>query len=159
MAAPTATARGTPAGIQLCDGMFSVITFARLPTVSFWEKGVTPPGLEGGDAIDATSHHNVRYRTKCPRSLIDLTDVTTKVFYDPNVYNQIITDLINVPDTVTVEFHDGSTLAFYGYLKSFVPDEMTEGTKPEATITIVCTNFDHANDVEAGPVLTSVAGT
>lgn len=158
MAAPVATVRQTPAGIKLKDGFRSLITFALDPDISFWEKTVTPPGIDGGDSIEQTTMHNVDWRTMAPRSLKTLTDSSTKVAYDPALYTQILS-LINAETTVTVRFADGSTLAYYGYLKSFEPDEMSEGTQPEATINIVPTNFDPVNKVEAAPVLTSVAGT
>jgi hypothetical protein len=67
--------------------------------------------------------------------------------------------LINNETTITVHFPDGSTLAFYGYLKTFEPQEMTEGEQPEAECEFVVTNWDPANRVEAGPVMVEVAGT
>jgi hypothetical protein len=65
---------------------------------------------------------------------------------------------INVNDEITVTFSDGSTLAFWGFLKSFEPSENTEGEQPEAEITIFPTNVDNSG-AEQVPVLTSVAGT
>lgn len=158
MAAPTPTARQNPAGIKLDDGFSTVITFAADPDVSFWEKTVTPPGIDGGDAIETSTMHNDVWRTMAPRQLKTLTESSSTVAYDPNVFNNILS-LINVRTTVTVTFPDGSTLAFYGYLRSFEPNEMSEGEQPEATVNITPTNFDHVNKVEASPVLTSVAGT
>lgn len=159
MAAPTSTARQTPVGIILGDGFSTKIAFARDPDVSFWEKTVGPPGIDGGEAIDQTTMHNVAWRTKSARTLKTLTDSSLTVAYDPNVYNNIIDNLINMAGSITVHFPDGSKLDFYGYLQSFEPDDLTEGEQPTATITIVVTNFDPVNRVEAGPVLTSVSGT
>lgn len=158
MAAPTPTTRGTPAGIKMKDGYQCLITISGNTTVSFWEKTVTPPGVDGGDAIDQTTMHNVDWRTFASRSLMTLTEAKTKAAYDPNLYTQLLT-LINVEGTITVTFMDGSTLAFYGYLRNAQPAEVSEGTQPEIDITIQPTNFDPTNKVEAAPVLTSVAGT
>lgn len=158
MPAPAATDRQTPSGIYLENGHSTKITFARDPDISFWEKTVTPPGIDGGDAVETTNMHTVRWRSKKPRTLKTLTDMTTTVQYDPALYNQIV-DLINVEDTITVEFPDGSTLAFYGFLQKFEPGELSEGAPPEATITIVPTNTDLNASTEQAPVLTSVAGT
>lgn len=158
-AAPSATARQAPGGIKLRDGFSTKITFARNPAIQFWEKQVKPAGIDGGDSVPQTTMHNNEWRTFAPRQLKTLTEQTTTVAYDPKVYTSIL-ELINIEDTVTVSFPDGSTLAFYGYLKMFDPAELVEGTQPEATITIVPTNTDHVNDwVEAAPVLTSVEGT
>lgn len=159
MAAPTPTARQTPSGRMLKDGYRTTITFSRDPDVSFWEKTVTPPGLDGGDAIDITTMHNNDVRTKAPRSLFDLTDGSATVAYDPDCINQILNNLLNQPGSCTVTKSDGSTLAFYGYLQKFEPQELTEGEHPEAEITVVCTNVDPATGGEELPVLTSVSGT
>lgn len=158
MAAPTPTTRVAPGGIKLDDGFSTVITIALDTDISFWEKTVQPAGIDGGDAIETSTMHNVTWRTMAPRSLKTLTEMSVTAAYDPDLYNQIL-ECINVETTITVEFPDGSTLAFYGFVKSFEPADLSEGEFPEATITIVPTNFDPVNRVEAAPVLTSVAGT
>lgn len=159
MAAPTTTARATPAGIKMDDGFSTVIAFSRDVDVSFWEKTVTPPGIDGGDAIETTTMHNDIWRTMAPRRLKTLTDASITVAYDPAVFTQILDNLINQEGSITIHFPDGSTLDFYGYLKTFEPGENTEGEQPEATITIVPTNQDPTTGSEEPPILTSVAGT
>lgn len=158
MAAPTPTARGTPAGIPLEDGFSTKITLGTLTTISFWEKTVRPPGMDGGDPIPQTTMHNALYRTFSARALKSLTMVTCTAAYDPTVYTDIIAN-INFECVITVRFADGSTLCFYGYLQKFEPQDVKEGEQPEAQITLVPTNWDPTNHVEAAPVLTSVAGT
>jgi hypothetical protein len=148
----------SPSGIPLFDGFSTKITLAADTNVEFWEKTVTPPGMEGGDAVDITTMHNTQWRTKTPRALVDMTDVQTTVAYDPVVYTSVLA-LINVETTITVTFPDGSTIAFYGFLRSFAPGEVAEGGQPEAAIVIVPTNYDATNHVEAAPVLASAAGT
>lgn len=158
MAAPVPTPRGTPSGIKLDDGFKSLVTFATNPTVGFWEKGVTPPGLDGGAAVDTTTMHNVTYRTMSPRQLKTMTQFSMRAAYDPLVYTTVLA-LINVETTVTVRFPDGSTLAFFGFLMNFQPGELVEGTQPEATLTVVPTNQDPVTGTEQAAVLTNVAGT
>jgi len=158
MAAPANTVRGTPAGIKLKDGFPTTIAFAANSTVSFWEKEVTPPGLDGGEKVPQSTMLNTALRTFASRGLYELSDVSVKAAYDPNVYNQIIS-LINTEGSITIKWKDGSTIDFFGYLQKFTPDNVVDGTQPEASITIVCTNWDPVNKVEAAPVLTSVSGT
>lgn len=159
MAAPAATARQDPAGLKLRDGYQSLITLGLDPDIEFWEKVPQPPGVDGGDPIEQTTMHNDVWRTQSPRALKTLTPITVRVAYDPAVYPQIIA-AINRPDTITNKWADGSTLAWFGYARSFIPDPLTEGQQPEAVLTLVPTNEDHANDyVESGPTLVSVAGT
>lgn len=162
MAAPSPTARATPEGLKLDDGFSTLVTIGATvgadTDIKLWEKTVTPPGVDGGDAIETTTMHNTTWRTMTPRSLVTLTEMTFNAAYDPDVYDEVVA-MINVETTITVTFPDGSTLAFFGFLKSFDPGECAEGTQPEATVTIVPTNFDSANDVEAAPLMTEVAGT
>lgn len=158
MAAPVASTRGTPTGIKLADGFPSTIGFAAAPGVNLWEKTVKPPGIDGGDGIPQTTMLNSKWHTFAARKLVKLTDPTAKCAYDPDCYSTLL-GIINVNTTVTITFADGSTLAFYGFLKMFDVSELSEGAQPEATVTIFPTNFDPVNKVEAGPVMTSVPGT
>ncbi len=157
MAAPVATARGTPAGLFLRDGFKSLITFATAPTISLWEKKVTPPGWDGGAAVDTTTMLNVNLYTYGPRKLKKMTEMNFVAAYDPAVFTTILS-LINVQTTITVTFADGSTLAFFGYLMHFKPSALEEGKQPEAECAIMPTNTD-GTFVEQTPVVVSVPGT
>lgn len=152
MAAPTGTARTTPTGVPLKDGHQSLITLSGDADIEFWEKGVTPPGIDGGDEIDASTMHNSTWRTFFPRSLRTLTNASATVAYKPELYTSIVAQ-INVEQTFTVTFSDGQALFFFGYLKRFTPQEAVEGEQPEAEIEIVCTNWDPTNNVEEAPVV------
>lgn len=159
MGAPTHTARGAgPSGIKLEDGFSSVLRIAAAPTVGLWTKGLRPPGLDGGDPIPQTTMENDLWRTFAPRALITLTEASAKAAYDPAVYDDLQA-IINVPGSMTYHFSDGSWLDFFGYLKNFQPNELSEGNQPEADITWVATNVDPANGTEAGPVLHDAVGT
>lgn len=146
------TARVAPVGTLLDDGFSTKIAFAADPDVSFWEKTVQPPGVDGGDAIEVTTMHNVTWRTMGTRSLKTLTDAATTVAYDPAVFTQIVA-LINVNGWITVHFPDGSTLDFIGFLRSFEPSDNSEGEQPEATVNISPTNAN-STGAETAPVYT-----
>ena len=157
MAAPEAMDRGTPGGLLLQDGYQSLVTFKEDFEIKFWEKTITPPGLDGGDAIALTTMHNTAWRTFAARGLKTLTEMTLVCAYDPDVYTDgtEIAAAINRDDTITVTWHDGSQLAFFGFLQKFEPSDLTEGEQPEATITIVATNMD-SDGAEQAPVMVSV---
>lgn len=159
MAAPATTARQTPTGIKMDEGFSTKTAFARLPAASFWEKEVQPPGVDTGEPVDTTTMHNVTWRTFNSRVLKTLTPFTIKCAYDPNFYSQIVSTLLGINGAVTTKFSDNSTLDYFAFMQKFEPDPIVEGQQPMATITIVPTNWDPANRVEAAPVLTSVAGT
>ena len=157
-AAPTPTARVTPTGRLLENGHRSLITFAADTNCNMWEKDVGQPGDDGGEPVDITTQHNTTYRTKAPRTLRDLTPFTVTFAFDPIIRDEFA-GLINVRTTVTIRYPDGSTMAFYGFLKGVEFDPLSEGEFPSGTATIVPTNWDPTNDVEAGPVMTLVSGT
>lgn len=158
MAAPSATSRGTPSGIKLEDGFSTLVTLEDASTLGIWETEVTPPGYEGGDAIPTTTMHNSSLRTFAPSQLKTLTECSFTGAFDPGAYTTVASN-INVEQTITVTFPDGSTVAFFGYLMSFQPNGMSEGEFPLADVTIQPTNWDPDNNEEAGPTVSSVAGT
>lgn len=151
MTAPVPASRQTPTGKPLVEGYQVLITITANPSVDFWEKTVTPPALDGGDEIDITTQLNNTYRTTYPQRLIGLGELSATVAYDAAALSEI-ESLINQNTTITVKFPDGSQLAFYGYLKSFEPQELSRGSQPEANITIVPTNIDPVTLQEEGPV-------
>lgn len=153
MAAPSATVRQDPAGIKLPDGYRALITLEDDPDISFWEKDVKPVGVDGGEPIPQTTMHNDTVETFYPQSLYRFTEATSRVAYDPAVITQIMT-MVNRNQVITVRYRDGTTDAFWGYLKSFERDALQKGTQPEATITLVATNMD---DSAAEQVLVNVS--
>lgn len=160
MAAPTATARQTPTPtkIRIDEGFSIKITFASQPALAVHEKMVTPSGWSAGGGIDVTSQFNLEVFTKRARRLKEQTPVTYKAAYSPDELD-VIRGLIGFEDTITETFPDGTTLAYYGFLDEFTPDQFEIGKQPEATMKVVPTNWDKVNHVEAGPVLTVVSGT
>lgn len=154
----TTTSRTAPVGTKLNDGYQTLIAFEVDPDVSFWEKTVQPPGVDGGDAINTATMHNTTWRTMAARSLKTLTPFKVTCAYDPLVYNQIVA-MINVEGEITVHFPDTSTLDFFGFLKSFIPGDNVEGEQPEAELEIVPTNYNPNTGNEAGPTFTNNSGT
>ncbi len=152
MTAPTPSTRGTPNGRKLGDGYQTLVSFASNVTMAIWEKSITPPGVEGDAPNDTTTMHNLAWRTRSPRHLKTLTEFTMAALWDPKIITGLVTQ-VNRPDTVTVHFPDGSTLAFYGFLKSFKPGTLEEGKIPEISVDVVCTNQDPITCAEEAPVL------
>lgn len=158
MTAPVASTRIAPVGIMLENGYRSLITFAADTNVSLWEIDVTPPGMDGGDAIDTTTMWNNSVRTKAPRALKTITDGSINCGYDPVVKTQLLA-LVNVNTTITITYPDGSTEAFFGFLKAATPNSLAEGTLPQMACTFVATNSDPIPGTEQVPVIVEVAGT
>src|SRR5574343_413431 len=115
------------------DGMGIVMSFADFGDLFLHldPTSITSPGVDGGDAIDNTTLTNSAWRTKTAKALIEYTNASFTAAYDPAAYSQAIL-AVNVNNAITVTFPDGSSIQFYGYLKSFTPGEMTEGEQPTA---------------------------
>ena len=160
MTAPSPTVRQNPGtnGIKMDDGYQTLVTIALDPDIEFWEKTVQPPGVDGGDEIETTTMWNNDWRTMAPRALKTLTPVELTAAWDPDLYNQAIL-ICNKRTTITVLLPDGTTIAFYGYLKKIEPQSQEEGSQPEVNVTIIPTNWDHVANVEAGPVIAETSGT
>lgn len=142
---------------RIDDGFSTQIDFADNPSVSFWEKEVTPPGIEGGGANETTTMRNTLWRTKSPKKLVSLTDCSFTAAYDPVVYEDIIA-MINANQLITITFPDDSTLEFWGWLDSFTPNANVEGEQPTAACTIVPSNqTDSAVPTETAPDYTAPA--
>jgi hypothetical protein len=137
---------------KLRDGHGTKVAFTSTLT-KLEEVEVTPPGMEGGEPVDQTTMRNVKWRTSASRRLRTLTPMTLTAAYDPSALSELV-DLINAPDElITVEYPDGSTYAFWGYIQNFSPEGLSEGNRPQASVTIVPTNLN-GSGVETDPVFT-----
>lgn len=131
--------------LRLDDGFSTILHFAENPTVSFYEREVTPPGMDGGGATDVTTMRNNRLRTRSPKKLKTLTPMTLTVLYKSDVFDpDEVWAMINVNQQITLEMPDNSMLQFYGWLDKFIPGPNQEGNVCMATITIEPSN--HNND-------------
>lgn len=140
---------------KLDDGYQTLISFAADADVKFYEKSVTPPGIDGGGEVDTTTMLNATYRTKNPKALISMTPASMTVAYDTAAYTEVVA-LVNVNNLITVTFPDGATLAFWGWLNTFVPGDHVEGEQPTAEVEIIPSNQNDSG-AETAPVLTPAA--
>ena len=147
------------------DGYQTTIDFSSFNTDSsdaliltlMEEKEVTPPGIAGGGANDASTMRNTTWRTMSPKSLRTLTPATFTIAWDVALYDEMVA-MINVNQLITITFPDTSTLAFWGWLDDFSPGANVEGEQPTATLTIIPSNQDgDDNDAEYSPVYTAPA--
>ena len=136
---------------RLDDGHSTTVTFADTPTVKFWEKEVTPPGMDAGGPIDTTTMLNTLYRTFAPKSLITMTPLTETAAYSVGVFSDILNS-IKLNQLITVTFPDSSTVAFWGFVDKFTPNALVEGEQPTAEVVIQPTN-QNAAGVETAPVV------
>jgi hypothetical protein len=142
---------------RLTDGHPTTISFSAGTSAAayLWEKTVTPPGVSGGGENDTTNMHNSIWRTRQPKVLKTLSNMSFDAQYDPAIYDEIV-GMVNVNQQITVTFSDGSTLVFWGWLDEFTPGSCEEGTPPIASCTIIPSNLNDS-DVETAPVYAPAA--
>jgi hypothetical protein len=158
MANPVVTPKGTPVGFKLGDGYQTLITMQLKPNIQLWEVTVKPGGFDGGEKVDTTTMHNLKWRTMAPRHLYTLTDMSTTCAYDPDFIPDLLS-VLNVQQAITTYFPDNSAIAFFGFLQKAEFQDNKEGAMPLADVVFTPTNWDYVNGVEAGPVFVPAAGT
>lgn len=140
---------------RLDDGHGTLFQIGDSPLASLWEKTVTPPGIDGGDPVDTTTMHNKNMRTFEPRKLKTLTEAGASCAYDTSCYS-VLNGLINKKKHISTIFPDGSRYTFWGYLRVFTPDEISEGEQPTAQVSIQPCNTDESGEESepeySGPV-------
>jgi hypothetical protein len=140
----------------LTDGFKTTYTIAGI-SGKFEEISVQPPELDAGGEISQTTMRNTKWRTSTGKQLITMGQMTSKVAYEPAVYPQIQA-ILGQTKLITITWPDGATVAFYGSVDKFTPDELVEGTRPEASMTII-PNMQTVAGVETAPVYTSATTT
>lgn len=158
MAAPSHTVRTKPSGFYLTDGYKSVVAFSAFPAVQVWEKSVKPSGTQGGEPIPASTMQLDVWHRMAPRSLKKKGPMVMVCAYDPDSKPQIEA-MVNSQQSMTQYWPTGDYEDFFGTLNETEYSELKEGEPPEVTLTIIVTNWDPVNNVEAGPVYVAAGGT
>lgn len=140
------------------DGYQTLISFSLsnsgvLMSDLMEEMTTTPPGVDGGGPIDQTSMRNELYRTMAPKSLKTLLESTVSVKYDPAIYDEILAT-VNQNQAITITFPDASTIVFWGWINTFVPNGNSEGNLPLADMSVEPSNLD-ADDAEIAPAFSA----
>ena len=164
MAAPSATARGTPGGIMIPDGMRTKVTLSLNTTIQIEEVEVKPFGFDNGEPIEQDSMWSGALQVVRAQQITKCTPCTVICKYDPAALDALRT-LQGVERSgsnaqiITETFYDGSTRAWYGYVRGADPDSLAIGGKGKMTVTLQPTNWDPVNNAYAAPVMVSVAGS
>ena len=141
----------------MTDGFSTTIQFpdaaGAIAGVLFKEKTVKPFGLDSRGPIDTTSMRNLALVTKVPKKLIDVTQMTLTVQWDPAIYGTLlnVTGIMRINQRVYVRFPNSEIWSIYGWCDKFDPQDNTEGEVPMANMTIEVSNLN-GNGIETYPV-------
>lgn len=158
MALPVLSVRAIPLAVRLDCGYQSVIVFKGRENLAIFEKTVQPPSPDGGDKIKTSTMLNVNYETSAPQRLLGFDDAVVVAAYDPHVMS-ILDTLVNLQDSITFAYPEGSAEVYWGYLQKVAKSPLQKDQQPEMTLTIVITNWDPVNCVEAGPIFVNGTGS
>ncbi len=151
----------------LTDGFPTIFGFGETPeseTDSIFgilacEKRLKPFGIDGGGPNDTTCMRNTRWRTRQAKKLATLTDMTLTVSYDPVLFEELVlATRLQFNQIMFLAWPDGSVVNFWGFLDTFEPHEVTEGSQPEADMKVCPTNQDDTG-AEVAPTYTADAWT
>ena len=127
----------------LHDGYSTTISFIEFPGIILLEKEVTPPGWDGGGAIDTTTMRNFLLRTRWPKALKTMTEVPIVAAYDPDVLDPNgSAEIVNVLQQIMLTFPDLSTIVFWGWVNDMKPNRHVEGEQPTLNATVIPSNMD-----------------
>jgi hypothetical protein len=111
-------------------------------------------GIEGGEKLDATCLDNTGWMTYLPQTLKDVPNLSFRAKFDPSEWQDVVAQ-INVNQALVINFDSPyGALTFWGFLKSFLPEEGAIGAAWEATGEIAVTNMN-ASNVETAPAYAS----
>lgn len=142
-------------GIQI-NSLGAQLGFSLDTSVQIELKSITPPSINGGGAINISTHSSVGWMQKAPKTLKDLGDLSATVAYDTAFVAEVMA-MCQVEQTLTITWKDGATLVFRGWLDAFNPSALSsEEDQPTADIVLIASNRDAAGAVSP-PVFTPAA--
>lgn len=121
------------------DGLFACIR----------EMEFTPPTIEGGGPNDTSTMRNVAWRTRQPKSLKTLGQMTIVCSMDPAVY-QVFVNIVNKNRPYGIRFPDGAAVVLWAWMDNVAPQSAKEGEMPRIEIVLIPSNQDNALQ-EAAP--------
>lgn len=141
--------------MPMFDGFRTLITFSNMNNLQFAEVNVKPFGLDGRGPIDTTSMRNLKYVTKWPKQLIDLTPIQSDCQWVPALLPQLKTFVLLVNQLIAIQMPTGDVLEFYGWVDKAEPQAQKEGEVPIIQFTIIPSNINPIG-VEIGPKLNGI---
>jgi hypothetical protein len=135
---------------QAIEGVGTQLTIG---SAAFCYVSLQGLGVDGGPKLEASCLSNVEWMTYLPQKLKDIPNLTFRAKFDPSKWDAVEAQ-VNVNQLLALNFDSPlGTLSFWGYLKSFLPEEGAIGAAWEGGGEIVVTNMNNSN-VETGPVYT-----
>ena len=124
-------------------------------SASFCLTEIQFPGVDGGEPIDVTTLCNTAWITKQAPKLKEVPNWTASLLYIASEYDNIIA-LINVNSVCVITVPTVATITFYGYIKSFIPQQTGKGAVASANAEFVVSCVKTTDSAETGPVVAEI---
>lgn len=158
MASPSVTARTLPSGYKLPEGHKAFLAFSLRASLSIWEAEIGPLGF-GASKIDTTTQINTKWDTFWMSNLLTPQDQSGNAGYDPDEMDNLIVLCGAQGGSFTVHMPQNTKYSYWGGLLAVNFQPLRPKQFPLINYTVVNTNWDPTNRVEAGPAVTGAAGT
>lgn len=141
--------------MRIVNGHPTTFTMAGVADLKFFIKSITPTGPQGGGPIDITSMETVKHRQLIPKHLRTYTPITMVVEYEDDIFDPAVQeDWLQVAALMTFTLPTGATVAYWGFIDSFMPGAHSEQEDaPRGTVTVFVSNTDETYS-EVDPVYT-----
>lgn len=156
--APPVTSRTVPVGYKLPEGFKSALAPSLRPGINFWETELAPAGASVPE-IDISSQHNTTWRQKWISALKESKPVPMVGGYDPDEMDNIIFLLGAQSGSFTIHAPQNTKYAYWGAMSDLTFQPWRAGQFPLLNATWTVTNYDPTTRTEAGPSVTTAAGT
>ncbi len=110
-------------------------------------------GLDGGEPIDCTTLSNSEVRTSLPQTLYSIPNLSFTATFEPTEFDLLVSE-INENKALTLDYDGTGQIVFWGYLKSFTPEQGAVGERWSCSGEIVVTNMNSSGQ-ETVPVYSS----
>ena len=135
--------------MKITDGSGTTLTWATSSSFVVSKTEIKPYGLDGGGRVETTTLENTIWETASPKKLKKCTALTFEGLFDPAL---LAAAPVNVNDTITITYPDGSHDVVRGWLDKWEPGTIKVGDKTTCSGTIEISNQN--GGTETGPAFT-----
>lgn len=122
----------------LTNGFSTTATFGSMSTSAtgdFEVVDLKPFGIDGGSKIDVTTMSSSGRKRFVPQSLYEITPMELTLACETTFLTAVLAN-VNVSQTITINFPDGTNWPCTGYIQKFDPDTFTNGARPTFKVTV-----------------------
>jgi len=122
----------------LTNGFSTTVTFGSMSTSAsgdFEVIDLKPFGIDGGAKIEVTTMSSTTRERFVPRSLYEITPMEITCACETTFLTGVLAN-INVSQSITLNFPDGTNWTGTGWISKFEPGTFTKNERPTFSVTV-----------------------